>query len=461
MLVVLGIMVLVHEFGHFAVAKFFGVRVEVFSVGFGKRLFGFRRGDTDYRISLLPLGGYVKMQGELGGDGTMAAISSGAGALGTGGRDSGDLNSKPRWQRILIGLAGPIANFILAFVLMAGLYMMHNEVPNYMSSPAVTDVVPPDSPAARAGIQPGDRIIRFDSDVNPTWEQVGMRAALDANSYIPVTVERLVNGEPQHLNLSLFAADASKGQDFELESVGLLPRVQDGPLGVRDVMPGNPAEKAGLKAGDGIVSINGQSVHSVSAVMAVLQETQGKPVHLVVQRGSQTLNISATPIWGDDGTGRMGYRLGFHPALAPFHVEQLPLGQALKESFHVNVRYSGLIIDVLRRLVSHRSNVQQLSGPIGIARETGEAVTAPGWQPLIGTMALISLNLGIFNLLPIPILDGGMILLLLIEGALRRDLNQEFKERVYQVAFVVLVLFAAFVMFNDVAKLNILPRLKP
>jgi len=116
---------------------------------------------------------------------------------------------------------------------------------------------------------------------------------------------------------------------------------------------------------------------------------------------------------------------------------------------------------VLRRLVSHRSNVQQLSGPIGIARETGEAVTAPGWQPLIATMALISLNLGIFNLLPIPILDGGMILLLLIEGVLRRDLNQEFKERVYQVAFVVLVLFAAFVMFNDVAKLNILSKLKP
>jgi regulator of sigma E protease len=447
MLVVLGIMVLVHEFGHFAVAKFFGVRVEVFSIGFGKRLFGFRRGDTDYRISLLPLGGYVKMAGETPGEAR------------TG--DPGEFSSHPRWQRILIGLAGPIANFMLAFVLMAGLYMMHNEVPNYMSSPAVTDIVPPDTPAARAGLQPGDRIVRFDADTNPTWEQVGMRAALDANSYVPVTVERMVNGQPQRLNLQLFVADASKGQNFELESVGLLPRVQDGPLGVRDVMPGNPAERAGLKAGDAIVSINGQLVHSVSAVMAVLQQTNGKPVNLVVQRGSQTLPMTATPIWGDDGTGRMGYRLGFHPALAPFHVEQLPLLKAVKESVHVNLRYSGLIIDVLRRLVSHRSNVQQLSGPIGIARETGEAVTAPGWQPIIGTMALISLNLGIFNLLPIPILDGGMILLLLIEGVLRRDLNQEFKERVYQVAFVVLVLFAAFVMFNDVAKLNILSKLKP
>ena len=447
MLVVLGIMVLVHEFGHFAVAKLFGVRVEVFSIGFGKRLFGFKRGDTDYRISLLPLGGYVKMSGETPGEAR------------TG--DPGEFTSHPRWQRVLIGLAGPAANFVLAFVLMAGLFMMHNEVPNYMSGPAVLDVVPPDTPAARAGLKAGDRIVRFDQDKNPDWEQILMRAGLDANSYVPVTVERKVDGQPEKVNVELYVADASKGEDFELESVGLLPRVQNGPLGVRDVMPGNPAARAGLRAGDAIVSINGEAVHSVAAVMALLQETQGKPASLVVQRGSDTLNMTATPIWGDDGTGRMGYRLGFHPALAPFHVEQLPLDKAISQSIHVNLRYSGLIIDVLRRLVSHRSNVQQLSGPIGIARETGEAVTAPGWQPLIATMALISLNLGIFNLLPIPILDGGMILLLLIEGVLRRDLNQEFKERVYQVAFVVLVLFAAFVMFNDVAKLNILSKLKP
>jgi len=459
MLVVLGIMVLVHEFGHFAVAKLFGVRVEVFSIGFGPRLFGFRRGETDYRVSLLPLGGYVKMQGELGGDGTVPM--SGVNALGSAQHDSGDLNAKPRWQRILIGLAGPAANFALAFVLMAGLYMMHNEVPNYMSSPAVTDIVPPDSPAAHAGIQAGDRIVRFDKDKNPTWEQVGMRAALDINSYVPVTVERTVNGHSRDIDVELFLADASKGQDFQIEAIGLLPKMQDGPLGVRDVMPGNPADRAGLKSGDAIVSINGQAVHSVAAVMALLQETQGKPVNLVVQRGSQTLNMTTTPIWGDDGTGRMGYRLGFHPALAPFHVEQEPLLKAVEKSVAFNLQNSGYIVDVLKRLVTHKSDVQQLSGPIGIARETGEAVTMPGWQPLIALMALISLNLGIFNLLPIPILDGGMILLLLIEGVLRRDLNQEFKERVYQVAFVVLILFAAVVMFNDVSKLNILSKLKP
>jgi regulator of sigma E protease len=447
MLIVLGIMVLVHEFGHFAVAKFFRVRVEVFSIGFGKRLLGFRRGDTDYRLSLLPLGGYVKMAGETPGE--------------TRTGDPDEFASHPRWQRILIGLAGPVANFILAFVLMTGLYMMHNEVQNFLSGPAVTDYIPPDSAAGHAGIQAGDRIVRFDKDKNPTWEQVQMRSALDVNSEVPVTLERNVDGKNQLINTQLYLADPTKGDDFDVESIGLLPKVQNGPLGVRDVMPGNPADKAGLQSGDSILSINGHEVHSVAAVMAVLQQTQGKPANMTVLRKDQTLQMSAQPIWGDDGTGRMGYRLGFHPALAPFHVEQLPVGKAIAQSVTFNLNNSGYILDVLKRLVTRRSNVQQLSGPIGIARETGEAVTMPGWQPLIALMSLISLNLGIFNLLPIPILDGGMILLLMIEGTLRRDLNQEFKERVYQVAFVMLILFAAFVMFNDVAKLNILSKLKP
>ena len=271
----------------------------------------------------------------------------------------------------------------------------------------------------------------------------------------------LLMRKQQLFNTQLYLADPTKGDDFEIESVGLLPKVQNSPLGVRDVMPGNPADKAGMMAGDAIVGLNGQAVHSVAAVMAFLQQTQGKPVNLTVQRKNQTLQMTAQPIWADDGAGHMGYRLGFHPAQAPYHVEQLPIGKAIAQSVTFNLSNSGYIIDVLKRLVTRRSNVQQLSGPIGIARETGEAVSMPGWQPLIALMSLISLNLGIFNLLPIPILDGGMILLLMIEGTLRRDLNQDFKERVYQVAFVMLILFAAFVMFNDVAKLNILSKLKP
>ncbi|MGC2161187.1 MAG: RIP metalloprotease RseP, partial [Silvibacterium sp.] len=193
MLIVLGIMVLVHEFGHFIVAKMCGVRVEVFSIGFPPRLFGFRRGDTEYRISLLPLGGYVKFAG-----GEMGEARTG---------DPAELNSRPRWQRVLISFAGPAANFLLAFLLMAGLYMTYNEVENYLSGPAVTDVIPHNSAVWAAGIRPGDHIILFDKDKKPTWEQIEGRAAADVNTTIPITVERTVNGEPQQFHTTLLLAD--------------------------------------------------------------------------------------------------------------------------------------------------------------------------------------------------------------------------------------------------------------
>jgi len=444
MLIVLGIMVLVHEFGHFLVAKWFGVRVEIFSIGLPPRLFGFRRGDTDYRISLLPLGGYVKMAGGEPGDPR------------TG--DPGELTSRPRWQRILISLAGPGANFLLAFALMAGLYMTYNEVENYLSGAAITDVIPHDSAAWHAGIRPGDHITLFAGIKNPTWEQIEDQAIADANSTVPITVERTINGGQQQFHTSLFLANPGKSDDFEVEDLGLLPK--KGPLGVRDVISGDPAARAGLLTGDKILSIDGQPVYSVEALTAWLQQSQGKPVTLEIERGDRQLGITATPIWGDNGTGKMGYRLGFYPAPPPYHVEHLSLSKAIRSSIRSNIQYSGLILEMLRRMVSRPSNVQEMSGPIGIAQATGEAVSMPGWKPLIGLMAGISLNLGILNLLPFPILDGGTILFLLIEGTLRRDLNQDFKERVYQVAFVMIVLFFVFIMFNDVAKLNILPKLR-
>ncbi len=447
MLVVLGIMVLVHELGHFIVAKLCGVRVEVFSIGFGTRLFGFRRGDTDYRVSLLPLGGYVKMAGENPAEGR------------TG--DPGEFGSHPRWQRILIGLAGPVFNFLLAFVLMTGLYMMHNEVYEYLSGPAILDFVPQNSAAGRAGLQGGDKIIRFDHDRNPTWDKVQARAALEANSTVPVTVERTVNGQPAEVTTNLSLPAPPKSDDFDIEALGLYPRMQAGFIKVHAVEPNYPAARAGMKAGDVILAVNGNPFHYVSPLMAYLQQQNGAPVDLTIDRSGQILHLAVKPTWADDGTGRQGYRLGFNAAPPPFKVEQLPLPAAVKRSIALNVQYSGYILEVVRRLFSSHSNVQQLSGPIGIARQTGEAVSMPGWQPLISLMAMISLNLGIMNLLPIPILDGGMILLLLIEGTLQRDLNQQLKERIYQAAFVAILLFFVFIMFNDVSKLNLFSRLKP
>lgn len=441
-------MVLVHELGHFLVAKACGVRVETFSLGFPPRLFGFKYGDTDYCVGALPFGGYVKMSGETPGQET------------TG--DAGEFNSHPRWQRMLIVVAGPVANFILAFVLMAGFYMMHNEVAVYETNPAVLDAMPPASPAGQAGLQSGDRIIRFDNVTNPTWERVIERSAIDANSTASITVARNVGGQEREFSTELFLNDPSKGTDFEIESLGLLPKEQEGPVVIEDVLPGDPAAKAGLKAGDGIVSVNGQEVHGVQSIIAILDASGNKPTALAVLRDGRNFTVSVQPIWADFSGETPGYRLGFSAAPPPFRVEQSPLPKAVKQSISYNVRNSGYILDILGRLFSHRGAVmQQLSGPIGIARATGEAAEAHGWEPLVGLTALISLNLGIMNLLPIPILDGGTILFLLIEGALRRELKQEFKERVYQVAFVMLILFFAFVMVNDVSKLNLFPKLKP
>ncbi|HTV14366.1 MAG TPA: RIP metalloprotease RseP [Acidobacteriaceae bacterium] len=446
--IVLSIMVLVHELGHFVVAKACGVRVEAFSLGFPPRLFGIKVGETDYCIGALPFGGYVKMSGE------------NPGAETTG--DAGEFGAHPRWQRMLIAVAGPIANFILAFVLMAGFFMLHNEVPVYQDATVVLDIVPPNSPAGRAGLLPGDRIVKFDSDKDPTWLQLSERAALNANSTVPLTVERTVHGQTTEFSTEIFVADPSRGNDFDIMSLGLIPVQQPGPVMVEDVVSGDPAARAGIQTGDGIVAVNGQAVHGVQSIIAILDETGSKPVTLLVVRGGKTISTSVQPIWADFSGETPGYRLGFGAAPPPFRVEQSPLPKAVRQSVAFNMRNSGYILDILGRLFSHHGAVlQQLSGPIGIARATGEAAESHGLEPIIYLTALISLNLGIMNLLPIPILDGGMILLLAIEGALRRDLKQEFKERVYQVAFVMLILFFAFVMVNDVSKLNLFSKLKP
>src|SRR4051794_22822907 len=307
-LIVLGIMVLVHEFGHFAVAKLFRVKVEVFSIGFGKRLFGFRRGDTDYRLSLLPLGGYVKMQGELGGDGTVpleSAVLSGTAASGDLPRDSGDLNAKPRWQRVLIALAGPVANFILALVLMTGLYMMHNEVDAYRSKPADIDFVTQNTPAANAGLKAGDRIVHFDSRNNPTWDDLWLRVEVSLGQNVPMTVLR--NGE--RVNTTLMVASPHDPDEFSLSSLGIVPLMQTTPVVVHGVTAGMPAGKAGLQAGDKVLSMDGVPLHSVPAMLAFLQQNHDAPVTMKIQSGSTVHDLQVVPMLTDSSEGGKSYQL--------------------------------------------------------------------------------------------------------------------------------------------------------
>jgi regulator of sigma E protease len=327
----------------------------------------------------------------------------------------------------------------------------------FRSQAANIDFVSDHTAASNAGLKSGDLITRFDSVKNPTWEQVSIRSAMNVGQIIPVDVQR----DGQTVSTQLVVPNPTGSDDFDFDTIGFVPRMQEDPIRVRQIEAGMPAAKAGLQAGDQILSVDGMMLHSVDAMLAFLQQGNGRPIQLTALRDGKTFQLTLQPIMADAGNGRKLYRIGFAPNLPPFKIQQLPLPEALKQSVHFNLRYSGLILEVLHRMITRRFAVQDLSGPIGIAKQTGLAVEQPGWQPIIGLMSIISLNLGIFNLLPIPILDGGMIALLLIEGIMRRDLNQEFRERLYQAAFVVLLIFAAFVMFNDISKLQVFSKLKP
>jgi regulator of sigma E protease len=441
--IVLGIMVLVHELGHFIVAKLCGVRVEVFSIGFGTRLFGFKRGDTDYRLSILPLGGYVKMSGEMPGE--------------EKSNDPGELENHPRWQRVLIALAGPVFNFLLAIALMAGVYMVHNEVQAYLNGPAHVDYVSLNTPAARTGIQGGDTIVHYDTVENPTWDQVAIRSLLNINQNIDFSYVH----DGQRINTRFFVESKGGADNFALADLGFVPMAQTTPVQVETLESGMPAIKAGLQPGDKILTIDGHALHYVPALLAYLHDRDGKPVTLSILRDGKTFPIQLTPQQADMGDGTKDYRLGFDALLPPVKVDRLPFGKAVVASWNFNKKASLLIVEVLKRMFTRQVSVRSLSGPIGIGQQVHQAVEMPGWTPIVGLMAYISINLGIMNLLPIPILDGGMILFLIIESILRRDVNQQFKERVYQVAFVCIILFAAFIIYNDITKLPIFTKVKP
>src|ERR1700686_955549 len=317
--VILGFMILIHEFGHYAAAKLLGVRVEVFSIGFGKRLFGFKRGDTDYQIAAIPLGGYVKMAGDTPGESPSG--------------DPGEFNAHPRWQRILVALAGPIANFILALGLMTGVSMFHNEVQQFLDGPAITDYIQTKTPAAKTGTHSGDRIVPYDTVENPTWEDVANRSILNLNQTIPFSFLH----EGQRTDTKLFIEAKGRPDDFSLDQIGLVPKMQDTPVQVSSLEPTMPAARAGLQPNDKILSIDGLQFHSVPALLSYLQDQAGKSASLDVQRtgangAAQTLNIKVTPELADTASGK-GYRLGCLALLPPVRVERLPLGKAIAASW--------------------------------------------------------------------------------------------------------------------------------
>jgi regulator of sigma E protease len=426
--IVLGFMILIHEFGHFAAAKYFGVRVEQFAIGFGKRLLGFRRGGTDYRINILPLGGYVKMSGE--------------NPLDDRTGDPGEFLSHPRWQRFIIALAGPFMNIMLAFCLWTGVFMVHYEYAAVIDGPAYVGYIMPGTPAAAAGIQPGDRIVRVDNVENPNWEQVGYKEALSPNQPLKFEISR--NGVISEITLVPQPTGRNEAGDS-----GMVPK--EPAFIVTQIEPGMPAEKVGLKVGDEILTIDGQEIPATEALVNMLTHTKDQPLEIVALRNGQKLTFQVRPILSaGDPPGEVRYRIGL--ASLPTKVVKLPFPEAVRKSVGECVKNSSLIIELLRKMLQHKVSIRQVDGPIGIGSAVGSAAREKGWTPLLFLSAIISINLGIMNLLPIPILDGGVILLLFIESIMQKEISLTVKERIYQAAFVFLVLFAVTVIFNDIVK---------
>ena len=419
---VLGFMILIHEFGHYAVAKWLGVRVEQFAIGFGKRLVGFRKGETDYRINAIPLGGYVKMSGE--------------NPMDQRTDDPREFLNHSRWHRFLIAIAGPAMNILLAIVLLTTVYMVHYEYPAVYDEPPVIGWVLSDTPAAKAGFEVGDRITRIDDVQHPTWEQIELKEALSPGQPLAVQVDR--GGKL----LDKTVVPEATGVD-QIGFAGWAPK--ESTVTITDMVSGMPAEKAGLKEGDQIIALDGKPVPALAEMVERLKVSKDKPIEITVLRQGQEMTFKVQPVLSDKS-----YRIGI--GSMQMKVKTLPFSEALRLSLHENRQSALLILELVKKMVEHKISMRSIEGPIRIGQAAGEAARRKGWTPLMSLTAAISLNLGIFNLLPIPILDGGVILFLLIEGLMRRDISMNIKERVYQAAFVFLVLFAVMVIYNDLMK---------
>ena len=421
---VLGVMVLFHELGHFLAARYYGIRVESFSIGFGPRLFGFKRGDTDYKICVLPLGGYVKMAGE---------------NFGEPSGDPDEFLAKPRWQRLVVVFMGPAFNGILAVGMLMGLYMFHYESYAFMSEPAVVGYIENESGADQAGLQVGDEIVAVDGEPTPTWKSVRLTEIAAVHREIDVAVMR--NGERKHFSVPIQADPNGMGYGgwTEVARVRLL-----------SASPGMPAADAGIEDGDVLTAINGEKIWAVGQVVDTLQRLGGSEIELELERESGNVKTRLTPVFEKDDENGGAWRIGV--GLRSLHepvIAQLGFSEALSQSLKENVENATLIFRFLGGLLEQRMSAKSLQGPVGIAKLSGEAARQ-GPAALFRFMAIISLQLGIFNLLPIPILDGGVIVLLLLESAMRRDISMAIKERILQVGLVFLAILFVFVMYNDI-----------
>jgi regulator of sigma E protease len=433
MMLVLGVMILVHEWGHFIIARLFKVRVDVFSIGFGPRLFGWKWGDTDWRLSALPLGGYVRMAGQ-----DLSEVDS-SDVAPTGAPD--ELMSKPRWQRALISFAGPAVNLVFPIILLSGFFVILGmPYESYEDKPVQVVALPSNATTDANSLQVGDTVLSVNGVATPKWEEAEKALKqINLNQSVKVEVEN--NGVRRTVEAT--PKDATQVEHL----LGYFPLT---PI-VDDVEPGKPAKRAGIREDDVITGIDGQKIQTWEQFVERVRGSSGKSLSLEIARKGQTIHTTITPELGPSETGEQVYQIG---------VQRREFVSYRKVSFSESLRNARLYtvdniertIGVVGKLFSGRVSVRQLQSVVGISRAAGHAVKRGPLNTIL-LMAFMSVNLGILNLLPIPILDGGNILLLTLEGIRRRDFSLGFKERFVQVGLVFLLVLFAIVMYNDVVRL--------
>lgn len=420
-IIVFGILVFVHEFGHFFMAKLVGIRVDVFSFGYGKRLFGFKMGDTDYRLSLIPMGGYVKFPGE---------------DVYENGREveAGDFMAAKRWQRFLTILMGPIMNILLAIGLVAAINMVGAPIPVYLDQAPVIGWVDPDSPAKKADLKIDDQILSIDGQKTETWSDVELAVGTKPERTIKIEIKR---GD------KVFDVDLrTEGKTIhEMGYAGFFGKIL---TEVKMIVPDAPAEKAGLKPGDVILEINGQPAYYFQ-FLEMIQSNPNVELNFRIRRGDQILDLPVTPRLKGD-VGEIGIA-----QVVEYKEESLGAFAAFRQSVKDNMRLTFIVIHFIKDLVTGEATARQLGGPIEIASFSYTAMRM-GLLALMNWIALISLQLGIINLFPIPVLDGGQILVITLEGIFRRDFSPKVKQVVMQIGFAIFIVLIAFIILNDIVK---------
>jgi len=422
-LFVLGVLIFVHELGHFLVARWYGVRVLTFSLGFGPKILKYRRGDTEYCVSAIPLGGYVKLAGETVEDDR------------TGAPD--EFLSKSKWVRFQVYLAGPVMNLILAFFALAISLMGGADIPLWHSQPPVIGSIEAGSPAEAVGMRVGDRIVSVNDRPVGTWDELYFEVLPKANRELDVIVDR--GGAPVEF---VITPDAVTKYEIGDLGIGALYRPQ-----LTQVMPESAAAEAGLQRGDVLLSVNGETGLEYMEIVERIRASANQPLPFRIERDGRVMDITAVP-HDEGGIGRIG------AVISEFEVRRVDptVWEAFRLSAQQNWENTVLIGRTLQGLFTRDTPVRQLMGPVGIAELSGSAATL-GWSALFALMAMISLNLGLLNLMPVPVLDGGHIAILAVEGLARRDLSVRVKERVLLAGAAVIVLLMVTVIYNDIARL--------